>query len=245
MKIAKKVLAVVMAVALVGCFAVMAFAAPENAKITLTASEPNAKGLVTIAVNAVDSIGLASFDFVVTADEGVTLVKAGETDDHAEAKKADNGFSYEFNKADGKLAGYFKNNLWSTEEFKKAAGDLFEDISATFNANNFGLVVLTVKVNDGVAANVKIDGTVKYADESTATVSETVLVGKAAEVTTEAPTTVAPETTTEAATKAPAETTTAKTGDNDTNTGDNGVLAIVAGVAVLAGAAFVVSKKRK
>ena len=39
MKIAKKVLAVAMAVAMIACFAAMAFAAPADAKAALTVSE--------------------------------------------------------------------------------------------------------------------------------------------------------------------------------------------------------------
>ena len=55
----------------------------------------------------------------------------------------------------------------------------------------------------------------------------------------------APETTTAEAPSTPVETTTAAANDGAGNLGDTGALAIAAGVVALAGAAFVVSKKRK
>lgn len=242
MKIAKKVLALAMAVALVACFAVMAFAAPAGAKLSFTAGEPNAKGLVEVKVNAVNCTGLTSFDITLTADNGAALVKIADTADGEAAKKADNAFTSEFNKANGQYSGYFKNNLWSTADFTKAAEDLYEELPATFSAENFGLGVLTVKVNDG-ATTLSVKGTAKFADGSElAAINETVKIGQAAatEAPTQAPTTAAPST------KAPAtQAPTTAAPVKQPPTGDNSIIAVAAGVVILAGAALLITKKRK
>ena len=267
MKIAKKVLAVAMAVAMIACFAAIAFAAPADAAYKVSLVDATDDGYDYALVLSIENgVSFAAGGVTIKYDPAV-LVYA---EDNAEGKdaaamkkliKSSNSFTYE---ANGDTAGelvaefYFKENLWSTEKFlaEKKASSKDADVKA-INVNAFELinfyftlaegktaddVVVTVTANNAnfIGADgekvaypeIKCIGIEKKVDETTAApVEETTAAPEAPSTPDE--TTAAPEATTDAGkTEGPA-------------TGDTGVLAIAAGVVALAGAAFVVSKKRK
>lgn len=256
MKIAKKVLAVVMAVALVACFSAMAFASElvkDNASIELVLDGTDVK------LYAKNCENLASANLELKFDPAVvTKVRVVSGDD---AKNVigdnfeNNSFTAEQNTKNlekVEYGFYFKACLWSSAKF--AEEDLSEE--ANINGENFHVATFKLTLVDGKTANdvvVGLTGTVSFANglEGADKVEEKpenfkfVGIEKAAapvETTTEAPvetTTAAPEPSKEAPTTAAGKT------DGNNKTGDTGVLAIAAGVVALAGAAFVVSKKRK
>ncbi len=299
MKIAKRALAIIMAVALVGCMSAMAFAAGSVAL--------SYDGSKNITVTAVGMIGMKSFDFIITADDGVVLKNVKASSDAPATVAADNAFTTEKNMAEGKFSGYFKENLWELDQWQAAADDLGEEIPAGFNPSSFNMGTIVIDASGATGpAYVYVKGTVKGSTD--VAVDQKVLVKdgptpveptteKPAEPTTEKPaepTTKKPvEPTTqkpaEPTTKKPVEPTTKKpveekttaipkpvenkttvapkpvenkttvapapvpanngtqpcpnTGDKPT--GDNMALAAAAGIVALAGAAFVISKKRK
>ena len=238
MKIAKKVLAVAMAVAMIACFAAMAFAA--NDKVSLKASEVEDNMFILSIVTKDGDLKTADWDIYydatalkVVEDDGDALIYFG--DDLAKATKL-NKIMGQFN---AKEAGVILCAATTTE-------GLAADVGSKFNAET-GVEFLCIEfeVIKADAANVKVVLTEK--DNKEAVIAETVLFPKAEETTTAAPetTTAAPETTTAEAPSTPVETTTAAANDGAGNLGDTGALAIAAGVVALAGAAFVVTKKRK
>ena len=259
MKIAKRVLAVAMAVAMIACFAAVAFAAiaPATAQFELVLDTTGKKPAAMLY--AKDCTGLSSADLKLAFDPAV--VKSVRALKGADAKlvTADNFISNEFN-ADGNYADvanvqyafYFKEYLWSAEKFadpEENVGDV--EVKAT----NFEVAKFEITLQDGKTADdivVTFTASAKFTndakEEEVVDAVKCVGIEKAVEETTAAPetTTEAPETTTEEAPSTPNEETTAK-GETDKGpaTGDTGVLAIAAGVVALAGAAFVVSKKRK
>lgn len=227
MKIAKKVLAVAMAVAMIACFAAMAFAAED--KVVLKAGEiVDGKFKVTLVAN--DYADLGDANWVVNYDAATlkcTAVGNGTndlaqiaTDTVALAVMGSKLITAYNNEVDGEVKIGFA--------FEGTLGADGEVVLCTFD----------FEVEDAEAANVEIKLT--GANENTLNV----VLKEVEEPTTEEPTTEEP--TTEEAPSTPVELET-KPGatDGDNKTGDTGVLAIAAGVVALAGAAFVVSKKRK
>ncbi len=279
MKIAKKVLALVMALAMVAGFACVSFAA-QNPTIVATAAEED--NMIKVVITAKDAVGMASFDVVLEYDAAVlTYSFADNGADSVQMNNTKkNSFTYEIGdteNASGKLnvGGYFKTNLKTAAE---AAADAKPGKDVAIDDKTFDLVVVYFELVDAEAykAEVKVSGGFgmgENKDDAEAKTfkafTKTVTLKEAPETTTKAPvetTTKAPvadkETTTKApvadketTTKAPVvdkETTTKApskpvtnpdTGDKDT--GDNMALAAAFGVVALAGAAFVITKKRK
>lgn len=274
MKIAKKVLAVAMAVAMIACFAAVAFAAPTaTSAYKLTLIDASDAGYTYgVVFSLEDSIDFAAGGATIKYDPAVLVYAedAAEGEDAAAMKKlikSSNTFTYEINgNEEGTLVFgfYFKESLWTTEKFlaEKKNNSKEEDVKA-IDVNSFDAVVFYFDLADGakeedIEVSLVVDNAnflgadgekVPYADMKATGIEKAAEETTAApETTTAAPetTTAAPETTTEEAPSTPDEVTTAK-GETDKGpaTGDTGVLAIAAGVVALAGAAFVVSKKRK
>ena len=249
MKLTKKVLAVVMALGLIACMSAMAFAAGYE-----TVATKNDKTLY-VTVYAKDMIGLESDTITVT----YTGVKFNHASIGADAKKVndtlDNGFFSDINnKADNGeviFGFYFKENLWDAQTFYENGADA----PVVIDSNNFELVTFQFDNYDPAKT------------PATVTVNGVAVALPAADANAEVPTTDAipvnggasntpinpnkekdpsndkPETE-KAAEKDDACNKVIKT-DAGKDTGDNGVIAVVAGVIALAGAAFVVTKKRK
>ncbi len=284
MKMAKKMLAVVVVLTMVAAFSAIAFAASPS--VSFDVGE-YADGKATVSAKFVDAVGLTSGSLAFAYPDGKVskIVKKGGADDKA-IGDIDNAFSAEFNNASNpaEFGFYFKNNLWSSAEWKEAADDL--DQEGYVNGENFEFAQFVFTADEGTV--ITVTGELKVGD-SVVSVNKSFTIGKAAEPDTtkaaepdttkaaepdttkaaEPDTTKAaePDTTkaaepdtTKAAepdtTKAASEeTTTAKTSPSKTEpgkktdggkkTGDNSVLAVMAGVIALAGAAFVVTKKRK
>lgn len=240
MKIAKKVLAVVMALAMIAGLSAMAFAA-EDAQLVLTASEVDEDGYVTVTAVVKNAIGLQSLGFTVNYDANVLTFEWDEEGADA-AQVADtksNSFSYENNSEEaGTLmaAFYFKTSLTDKATFD---GDAKKKGSVDINATAFEAINFVFSVAEGADANtavtVTIDNVSGVSAESISAKGTTVVLVEENE---EDKTPVDP-TPSEESTKAPNPDT------GDQNTGDNMALAAAAGVALLAGAAFIVSKKRK
>ena len=238
MKIAKKVLAVAMAVAMIACFAAMAFAGED--KVTLKATEI-VDGKFDVAVVAKGYADLAAADWVVTYD--AAAVKCVKADNNGTGNFANIATDpVLMAAASGQLLTAYNNEV--PGEIKVAFA--FQD--KLNNAGEVVLFTLNFEVVDASAKNVVIALSGK--DEAKVVINEEeVAEPTTAEPTTAEPTTAEPTTaepTTEEAPSTPDEVTTEKgETDNGPTTGDTGVLAIAAGVAALAGAAYVVTKKRK
>ncbi|MBE6790312.1 MAG: LPXTG cell wall anchor domain-containing protein [Ruminococcaceae bacterium] len=238
MKIAKKVLAVAMAVAMIACFAAMAFAAED--KVVLKAGEV-VDGKFNLEVIGTDYADLKAADWVVTYDAAAlkcTAAAAGTGDftkiatDPVLMAQASSLLITAFNTD---VAGEVKAGFAFTNELGTAAETV--------------IFTLTFEVVDADAKNVEIKLT--GSDEAVLVFNEEAEEPSTEEPTTEEPTTEEPTTeepTTDEAPSTPVEdekTTAAGADDGDNKTGDTGVLALAAGVVALAGAAFVVSKKRR
>ena len=310
MKLAKRALVVVMVVAMIGCMSAMAFASGSVSLVKV--DEKN------VAVQAVNAIGLKSFDFVITADAGIVLKNVKASSDGNDCTAADNAFTTEKNMAEGKFSGYFKENLWERDAWVAAADDLGEEISASFDPANFNMGTIVYDASAAAGpAYIYVKGTVK-SESGDFTVDTKVCVVEGEVPTepakTEAPKTDAPKTDapktdapktdapktdapktdapktdapktdapktdapktdapktdapktdapktdapkTDASKTDAAKTDAAKTtkapaatqknpNTGDVPTGDNMALAAAFGVVALAGAAFVISKKRK
>ncbi len=263
MKIAKKVLALVMAVAMVACFAAIASAATPTAntayQVTLKDGSEAGYGYALV-LSIENGVGLKAGGVLINYDPAV-LVYADDNAEGSDAAamskliKSANSFTYE---ANGDTEGvidvgfYFKENLWTTEEFlANKKGNASEDDVKAIEVNSFELVEFYFDLADGASAD-DIVVSLEYksanfvGDDGNDVAFDAIkLIGiekKAEEPSTEDPSTEAPST--EApSTQAP--TTAPVVDDGDNKTGDTGVLAIAAGVVALAGAAFVVTKKRK
>lgn len=237
MKIAKKVLAVVMAVAMIAALSAMAFAA-DNTKLVLKTGEVDKDGYLPVTIAVANGVGTKTVDVTLKYDAAV-LTYSENTEDDTDAAMLKNCKS-DSNKSNiaavnGEKAGEiqyayaFATTMLSAAEY---AADAARGKTVTVNDKEFTFVTLYFKVADDKAANTKIEYTAKL-DETTDTGSATAVLKE--EVVTEAPAVVE---TTEKVTNPP-------TGDGDKKTGDNMALAAAAGVVVLAGAAFIISKKRK
>ena len=218
MKIAKKVLAVVVAVALVACCAVMAFAAED--KVALKASEI-VDGKFTVEAVGTNYADLKAADWVVTFDAAAlkcTAAAAGTGDfskiatDPVLMAQASSLLITAFNIVDGEVkAGYAFTNELGTN-----------DPAVIFT--------LTFELVDADAKNVEIALT--GSDEAKVVINE-----EAVEEPTEEPT--------EEPEKPETDKPEKPEGGNKPTDSSVAGLAIAAGVVALAGAALVVSKKRK
>ena len=221
MKIAKKVLAVVIALAIVSCCAVMSFAAED--KVTLKASEI-VDGKFKVEVIGKNYADLAAADWVVTYDAAVlncTNAVTGKGDFAGLA--TDPALMAQ---ASGQLMTAF--NFGVDGEVK--AGFAFQGTLGT--ADEAVLFTMDFVLEDAAAKNIEI--------KLTGTDEATIVINEEAP---EAPSTEAPQAPSTEAPTAPS--TEAGKDDGGANTGDTGALAIAAGVVALAGAAFVVSKKKR
>ena len=234
MKIAKKVLAVVMALAMVAALSVMAFA---DGKVYLT-DEGVADGTLTMYLYVDDAEGFQSAGILVKYDPKVLeFNKAKNGVDAKAASEDDNTYSGLANKtADGEV---------------KYAFNLLESITADnegVNAKHFQAAVFTFTVKDANAANTTV--AIELQNNS----GTKVVAGDAVNVVLKEAPAEEPSSAEEKPTDAekPAddgkeEATTAPVNPNsgDKKTGDNMALAAAGAVVALAGVAFVISKKRK
>lgn len=261
MKLAKKVLAVVMALAMIGCLTAMAFAAGDPAYSIEVADVSD--GVVTVKLYANNMVGLKSGAIEFKYDNSV--LEFDYDDDGEDAAMASltkkNSFTKELNPdltVDGsaafKFGFYFKEALWTADEFAanaKKAG------TVNINSDKFELGVLYFNVKNADATDTKFE---IVAADTTADGVDAKLPANVTVVLKEAPATEATEATeatkateaTEATEKGTDATvvTEEKPTDNanpngDVKTGDTMALAAAAGVVALAGAAFIISKKRK
>ncbi|MCH5197489.1 MAG: LPXTG cell wall anchor domain-containing protein [Oscillospiraceae bacterium] len=243
MKIAKKVLAVVMALAMIAGLSAMAFAA-SDAQLVLKASEVNEDGQVVVTAIVKNAIGLESLGFTVTYDANVLTYSYDEegADGAQVGGTKSNSFTYE-NNADvaGTLqaAFYFKTSLTDKATFDN---DAKKKGSVDINATEFQAINFVFDVVEGANANtdisVKIDNASGIAAADIKAKGATVVLAEEKE-TDKTPVDPTPVTPSEES------STAANPGTGNEPTGDNMALAAAAGVALLAGAAFIVSKKRK
>lgn len=221
MKIAKKVLAVVMAVAMIACLSAMAFATESKVILEVEAVAGNTFNVVAYANDYVD---LEAANWEITYDASAINCVSSEVN-----------VSGAMGAINTDVAG------------KVSAGIIF--MNAFGQNGKVALFTLNFEVVDATAKDVEIVLTGDDGASATVVVLKEEETTAAPEETTAAPeeTTAAPEETT----AAPEATTAVPEGESTTNktegvpAGDTGVLAIAAGVVALAGAAFVVSKKRK
>ena len=215
MKLAKKVLAVVVAVALISTLAISAFAAD----FTLSASSQTAAigEEITINVGMNGAAGLMSGGFTVGYDPA--YLEYVDSDVAVDGSLTDAGLIE---------AGTFNIGLIFSREYEDDAMPMG---TITFKVLQAGTTAVTLGVLDG-----DIDGV-----EAPAGASISLTLTEQPEVTTTEPTEAPADDDT---TKAPAGDDTTKAEDEIPKTGDAGI-AVAAGLVVLAGAAFVASKKRK
>ncbi len=244
MKIAKKVLAVIMAVAMIAALSAMAFAADsaslvlettgvENDTIAVTIVAKNGAGLETIDVNikydnsaltVKKAVTYGDFKDAYEKQFGETVLAAANTAIAADAVKVNVGF---------------QEHLYSNDEYAALVKDYEVENAIAVDAAKVEIATVKFAVAEGTKAeNVKFE----LIDNTTGKTVDTKTVTLVAPTEPAAPT----EKETEATTKK-VETTTEKKNPNtgDQKTGDNMALAAAAGVVVLAGAAFIISKKRK
>ncbi len=220
MKLAKKMLACAMALAMVAALALTAFAAPE---ITMDSASAKVGEEVTITVAAKDIVGVvAAGDLVFTYDaEALEFVKV---------KKAYDEFDLtaQGNPEAGKVTFSFA--------FAEAATEDVALCTITFKVLKAGASAVTMELKSLSDPN---ENSVELAKLPSATVT-------GLEETTAAPTTIAP-TTAAPTTAAPVEDESAPVSttaaDKIPQTGDVGVAAI-AGVMALAAVAFVATRKK-
>ncbi len=248
MKIAKKVLAVVMAIAMIGCLTAMAFADPVGDFYITLAKDPDDETTVIATLYAKNATGFKAGKVLLNYDASVLEygwaelgADAAEVNANCIANK--NGYTGLDN---GEAAGlvdysfYFTETLGTLADFQNQAKK--KTYAFQLDPNNFECAqfFFTVINEDAVEAKIELkgEGDVKNATGATLVLKEV----KPEEKPTEKPT----EKATEKPSEAP-ETTTAAGNPNtgDVKTGDTMALAAAAGVVALAGAAFIISKKRK
>ena len=231
MKLAKKMLACALALAMVAALALTTFAAATTFSVAAVKSDDGKQVVVTLS--ATEYAGFKSGSLTVSYDHtALEFVKGAGT-----ATSAVDGLTVVAGIPAGKTA----------EDDVISVGLMYAETATNANED---VLTLTFNVVDAKNSTISVavgewDGTDKPADVSVnvVMVEETT---KAPETTTAAPetTTAAPETTTvvEDASEVAPETTT-KTPDSIAPLGDAGVAA-VAGVMALAAVAFVVTRKK-
>ena len=285
MKMAKKMFAIVMVLAMVAAFSAIAFAASPAVSFSVG---DYANGKATVSAKFVDAVGLTSGSLAFAYPDGkvTKIVKKGGADANA-IGDIDNAFSAEFNSSanPAEFGFYFKNALWSSTEWKEAAEEI--DSDASINGESFEFAQFVFTAEEGT--KITVTGELKIG-ETVVAVNDSFTIGKAQEPASQEPASQEPasqepasqepasqepasqepasqepasqepasqepasqkpsgKTTPSDATPGkttPDKTTPDKKTDGGKKTGDNGVLAVMAGVIALAGAAFVVTKKRK
>lgn len=257
MKLAKKVLAVVMALGLIAVMSAMAFAANAGS-YSFDVSKVTDGNTITATLYAHDYVGLASGTVTVN----YSGVKFEHAYTGAQAKAVNNSLDNSFNSdvnntQDGKViyGFYFKENLWDANTFyENGDGEPLVIDVADFDIVSFVFTLPEGVTSYEISVNVSsksVDGdNAPFADVATAAYE----VPTSVKVVDTVPGTEEKKDDEKKCddkkaddkacdNKAPAAKT-VKT-DGGKNTGDNGVIAVVAGVIALAGAAFVVTKKRK
>ncbi len=260
MKIAKKVLALVMALAMVFALSAMAFA--SGATYVLTSAD-NGNGVYTVTLSAKNAEGLETVDGIISYDADVLEIKGAVSTGEFSTAYSEIGESvmpaYNTNEA-GKIdVGIaVANKILPDTEYKKLAEE--NDVTTNITTANLALCTVKFTVKDSTATSAKVT----YKDNETgATVETTVKFNASSSDKGVTPPTaadkadVATETATKTASKAAANNDSAAATNSVTpgssgtssngnkSTGDNMALAIAAGVVVLAGAAFIFTKKRK
>ena len=260
MKLAKKVLAIVMALGLIACMSAMAFA-DNSFSVAANKSADGTELYVTVYANGY--VGLASGTVKATYNGGAKFKYARMG---AQAKLVNdaegNSFTGETNDTVPGVVTYgfyFRENLWAPGTFKEAGTEAPLDI----NVSAFDIVTFTFDVKGAFEVKIEVNGQDIYGGNgygartfTPADVGiEVTTIKEVSEVPAEKKEEPKPEPKAEepaaAEEAAPAKTNTASSSktvvktDGGKNTGDNGVIAVVAGVIALAGAAFVVTKKRK
>lgn len=258
MKLAKKVLAVVMALGLIAVMSAMAFAADAGSySFDVTKSEDGDTLYATLYAH--DYIGLASGTVTVTYS-GVKFDHASTgTQAKAVNDSLDNSFTADVNNTQaGKViyGFYFKENLWDASTFYENG----DGAPLVIDTDNFDIVTFTFKgAKDAASYEISVNVSSKSVDGDNAPFADTCtgtneVAPNPVKVVDTIPGTEDKKddekkcddkkADDKACDTKTASTKTVKT-DGGKNTGDNGVIAVVAGVIALAGAAFVVTKKRK
>ena len=220
MKLAKKMLACAMALAMVAALALTAFAAAPV--VTLTADQyANVGDTVTVTVSATGMAGLESADLEIHYDAtALKYVKATQcTGDMGTGKEVSEGVvTWSF---------FYMEACEADSDIVKVEFEVLKEGDANVE------VVVLEWVGTEVPAGASVVVSQKAAPTTEAT-TEATTAAPTTEATTAAPTTAEP---TEAASEAPT------TGDKIPQTGEAGVAAI-AGVMALAAVAFVATRKK-
>ncbi|MBR5411177.1 MAG: NPXTG-anchored protein [Clostridia bacterium] len=248
MKLAKKVLATVMAVAMIFALSALAFAAgtPTVALETKVEDEQ-----VIVSVYFKDSIGLKSWDLNLTYDASV--LEFSYNDPGADAAQVgltkSNSYTDEVNPTSGliKWSGYFKTELTDAKTFADDVKKKTDTVD--INSDYFEAVILVFDIinADATSTDLQVEVTNCGGVELTAGEKTTVALKEEQEE----PSSAEQEEPSSSEEASSAEEEGSKpivpdTGDDDKNTdAQTWAIAAAAGVAALAGAAFIVSKKRK
>lgn len=262
MKLAKKVLAAVMAIAMIAGLSAMAFAAAPTVNFVFG---DVTNGKVKVSIYFDDAVGLKSWDVTINYDADVLTYERSSKGADASAVGNvgdDNSFTDEKNTGEaGKIlySGYFKDVLWDAAKFAEYVDE--NDAPVVVNSNHFHAATLTFVVKDTDKAETAITAAVTNfggVDNLAAGSATLKLKEPVTDPTTKDNGTTAPEKTTKkdddpSTTKAGEKTTddanhpTKKghDGKGNVNTGDNMALVAAGAVVILAGAAFVISKKKK
>ena len=173
MKIAKKLLAAVVAVMLVCSLAVSAFATSSATPKVVLESDwvIDEDGYITVNVFFVDSVGVGSWDFAIEFDTEMLTYDAAYQDGEDAAQVNQNGktgnnkYDMLLNMDGNKLlfSGYFLDTLWTAEEFKanSAKGKQCIVNSDKFHALTLWLLVEDVDAYNAEGTEISIDGILK------------------------------------------------------------------------------------
>ncbi|MDR1629689.1 MAG: NPXTG-anchored protein [Oscillospiraceae bacterium] len=226
MKLAKKMLACVVALVLMASFSVMAFAEAKTVEFVVAAQGEAVVGkTVVISLSAKNAVGLASADILIGFDPAVLEFDAAAT----------NTLNEDWGIKDPKSKLNVEGGLVQDKDDQVSAS-LTSSKAITTAETSIANYVFKVKA----AGDAKLTATVESITGASADGNTALeMVGKTSVSSLTAKTAAATTTTT--TTKAPS--TTGKTNEIP-KTGEAG-LAVAAGLVVLAGAAFVVSKKKK
>jgi len=152
MKLAKKLLAIVMVLSMVAAFSVLAFAADPSVSCSV-GEYKDGKATVTICLN--DCVGLTSGSLSLAYEAGkITKVLDIDGADKELAGKCGNAFSSEINKDANPMeyGFYFKNDLYDAAGWAEAASDY--EVDGTVNANSFECLKLKLTAVEGTVVTV-------------------------------------------------------------------------------------------
>mgnify|MGYP002626875608 CR=1 FL=1 len=250
MKIAKKVLAIVMVVAMIGALSVMALAAEGKYVLSY---EPQDDGTVAVTVTLKGMTGVTDDKFSITYDPAVLKIAdpdidvADGKDKEDMANVANNSLMGQANATEeGTFGyGYLFSEALSAEFLKAGRGK-----TVSIDPDNFDMIVIYFTV-----LNDKADTTLTISSDvyggSSVTVKGTAPADDPTPVTPEKPDDGKKDEEKKDEDKKdeekPAEDTSkpVNPSNGDKKTGDNMALAAAGAVVALAGVAFVISKKRK